>query len=207
TRRMQTANTALERTLEASRAEIATLQRDLDDVRREALLDPLTKVHNRKAFDDGLLRAVAHAAESGRPLCLMLIDIDHFKRFNDTRGHLAGDEVIRGVADALREAVRAVDCVFRYGGEEFLILLPETVAMGARLVAERVRAAVARRALPHPSSPTAPHVTVSLGYTEVATGEQARQFSWEDVVQRADEALYTAKQQGRNRACAWIGGK
>lgn len=200
-------NAALERRgrdledIVASRtAELRAANARLEGLTRQ---DGLTGLGNRRAMEERLAEIHGVACRYGNPYSVILIDIDHFKLFNDTQGHLAGDEVIRGVATALREAVRAVDSVYRYGGEEFLILLPETDARGAALVTERVRAVVAARALAHPSSPTAPHVTVSLGYTEVTTPEKARHLTWEDVVRRADEALYGAKQRGRNRGCAW----
>ncbi|MBK7949506.1 MAG: GGDEF domain-containing protein [Deltaproteobacteria bacterium] len=190
----------LEATVEARTAELRAANARLEGLSRQ---DGLTGLGNRRAMEERLGEIHGMACRYGNPYALILIDIDHFKLFNDSQGHLAGDEVIRSVSAALREAVRAVDSVYRYGGEEFLILLPETDGHGAALVTERVRAAVAGRALRHPASPTAPHVTVSLGYTEVPTPEAARQLSWEDVVRRADEALYGAKQRGRNRGCAW----
>src|SRR5690606_36278027 len=126
TRRMQDANHQLEQKLEASREDIAQLQRDLDDVRREAMLDPLTKIFNRKYFDDGLVRAFAEAKEDGAPLSLLLLDIDHFKRFNDTWGHQTGDQVLRLVAMTLKSNIKGKDIAARYGGEEFAAILPDT---------------------------------------------------------------------------------
>lgn len=190
----------LEATVESRTAELRAANARLEGLSRQ---DGLTSLGNRRAMEERLGEIHGMACRYGNPYAVILIDIDHFKLFNDSQGHLAGDEVIRSVAGALREAVRAVDSVYRYGGEEFLILLPETDGRGAALVTERVRAMVAGRALRHPVSPTAPHVTVSLGYTEVTTPDAARQLSWEDVVRRADEALYGAKQRGRNRGCAW----
>ena len=194
TRRMQNANLALEHTLEASRAEIATLQRDLDDVRREALLDPLTKVHNRKAFDDGLLRAVSHAAESGRPLCLMLIDIDHFKRFNDTWGHQTGDQVLRLVAMTVKSNIKGKDIAARYGGEEFGAILPDTDLEGALHVADNIRRAVqAKELLKRSTNEKLGRVTASFGVAMLRPDD-----SPSSLIDRADRCLYAAKAAGRN---------
>jgi diguanylate cyclase (GGDEF)-like protein len=190
----------LEAAVEARTAELRAANARLESLTRE---DSLTRIGNRRAMEERLAEIHALASRYGNEYSAILIDIDHFKLFNDTQGHLEGDRVIRNVASVLREAVRTVDSVYRYGGEEFVILLPETDAQGAALVTERVRIALEQRAIPHPSSPTAPHVTVSLGYTEVTTPEMAKQFSWQDILRRADEALYAAKQSGRNRACAW----
>lgn len=189
TRRMQSANMALERTLESYRAEIATLQRDLDDVRREALLDPLTKVHNRKAFDDGLLRAVGHATETGRPLCLMLIDIDHFKEFNDRFGHAAGDEALRRIARDLMATVRSTDFVFRFGGEEFMVICDALPSGAALALGERIRREIAG----HVDTATG-RITVSVGVATCA--EDAPDYDSLFLV--ADRRLYSAKAAGRN---------
>jgi diguanylate cyclase len=194
TRRMQNANLTLERTLEASRAEIASLQRDLDDVRREALLDPLTKVHNRKAFDDGLLRAIAQAAESGRPLCLMLIDIDHFKRFNDTWGHQTGDQVLRLVAMTVKSNIKGKDIAARYGGEEFGAILPDTDLKGAVHVADNIRRAVqAKELLKRSTNEKLGRVTASFGVAMLRAED-----SPSSLIERADRCLYAAKRGGRN---------
>jgi diguanylate cyclase len=194
TRRMQNANLALERTLEASRAEIASLQRDLDDVRREALLDPLTKVHNRKAFDDGLLRAIAQAADTGKPLCLMLIDIDHFKRFNDTWGHQTGDQVLRLVAMTVKSNIKGKDLAARYGGEEFGAILPDTDLEGAIHVADNIRRAVqAKELLKRSTNEKLGRVTASFGVAMLSPDDSAASF-----IERADRCLYAAKRAGRN---------
>ncbi|RYH09139.1 MAG: GGDEF domain-containing protein [Alphaproteobacteria bacterium] len=194
TRRMQNANMTLERTLEASRAEIATLQRDLDDVRREALLDPLTKVHNRKAFDDGLLRSIAHASESGSPLCLMLIDIDHFKRFNDTWGHQTGDQVLRLVAMTVKSNIKGKDLAARYGGEEFGAILPDTDLEDAMRVADNIRRAIqAKELLKRSTNEKLGRVTASFGVAMLRPEDSAS-----TLIERADRCLYAAKRAGRN---------
>ncbi|MDX2156746.1 MAG: GGDEF domain-containing protein [Hyphomicrobiaceae bacterium] len=194
TRRMQDANLTLEKTLEASRAEIANLQRDLDDVRREALLDPLTKVHNRKAFDDGLLRAVAHAVDTGRPLCLMLIDIDFFKRFNDTWGHQTGDQVLRLVAMTVKSNIKGKDLAARYGGEEFGAILPDTDLHGALHLADTIRRAIqAKELLKRSTNEKLGRVTASFGVALLRHDD-----SPSSLIERADRCLYAAKRAGRN---------
>lgn len=195
TRRMQEANAELERNLDASRDDIASLQRDLDDVRREALLDPLTKVYNRKAFDDGIARAVSSAASDGSPLCLILLDIDHFKRFNDTWGHQTGDQVLRLVAMTLKSNIKGQDSAARYGGEEFAAILPQTGIDGAVLLAEKIRKAVqAKELLKRSTNEKLGHVTASVGVAMFRAGDTVS-----SLVERADRSLYQAKNTGRNR--------
>lgn len=195
TRRMQQANAELERNLDASRDDIVALQRDLDDVRREALLDPLTKVFNRKAFDDGIARGVSQARESGAPMCLMLLDIDHFKRFNDTWGHQTGDQVLRLVALTLKSHIKGRDSAARYGGEEFAAILPDTDLAGATALAEQIRAAVHAKEL-HKRSTNEKlgHITASVGVALFRPEDTVA-----TLVERADRCLYQAKHEGRNR--------
>lgn len=159
-----------------------------------ATTDGLTGVGNRRAFDTRLAREAARVSKTGGCVSLLLVDIDFFKRLNDTRGHLVGDECLRWVADALRTATeRATDHVARYGGEEFAILLPLTGPAGAREIAERARQAVADLRIAHPASPFG-HVTISIG---CATASGA--FDPADLTRRADLALYAAKHAGRNQ--------
>ena len=154
--------------------------------------DSLTNVANRMALDEELDRAVknVHRYES-EIFSVLMIDVDYFKRYNDSFGHLAGDEVLRGVARLLETTCRATDIVGRYGGEEFAIVLPHTIEAGAREIAERLRAAVERHDWPHAS------ITVSVG---IATGS-ADTADADQVLREADFALYLAKQGGRNRVC------
>jgi len=159
-------------------------------VRALTLTDELTGLHNRRFFESELRRESERARRFGRQLALVLVDVDNFKRYNDSLGHRAGDEALREVAGCLlAAATRRVDAVTRYGGEEFAVLLAETDAEGGRQVAERMRAAVAAsRAFRRP-------LTISVGVASLA-GEQADP---EDLVQRADAALYCAKREGRDR--------
>ena len=180
-----------------------------DELRRIATIDGLTEVHNRGSFDEQLVREWKRGVRCHVPISLLLIDVDHFKRFNDHYGHPAGDDCLRRVAQALRHGcLRPADLVARYGGEEFALLLPQTPRAGAVHVAERVLDAVASLDIPHEASPTARHVTVSVG---IAYHDE-HSASWgapvsdtsarpaHDLVRCADVALYEAKHAGRAQA-------
>jgi len=195
TRRMQDANAQLEHKLEASRDDIAGLQRDLDEVRRESMLDPLTKIANRKSFDEGLLKNFAEATEKGIPLCLMLLDIDHFKKFNDTWGHQTGDQVLRLVAMTLKSNIKGKDIAARYGGEEFAAILPETDLEGAVIVADNIRKAIqAKELLKRSTNEKLGRMTASFGVAMHRPGDTPA-----SLIERADQCLYAAKHAGRNR--------
>jgi len=164
---------------------------------RLAATDGLTGLPNHRTFHEHLAQEGARAARSGAPLAVIVADIDHFKTFNDTRGHLEGDRALRRVAEALAGALhRPADFVARYGGEEFAFVLPETPREGAVHVAEVLRVAVEALGEPHPTSGVAPVVTVSLG---VAAGFVTGQCRADALLARADAALYRAKAGGRNR--------
>ena len=195
TRRMQETNRSLEQKLEASRDDIASLQRDLDDVRRESMLDPLTKIANRKSFDEGMDKAIAEANASNDPLCLMLIDIDHFKNFNDTYGHQTGDQVLRLVAMTLKSNIKGKDLAARYGGEEFVAILPSTDLEGAVIVAENIRKAIqAKELLKRSTNEKLGRITASFGVAAFRPNDTAA-----SLIERADRCLYAAKHAGRNR--------
>lgn len=195
TRRMQATNTALEEKLTASRDDIASLQRDLDDVRRESMLDPLTKIANRKSFDEGIETAMSDADQSGDPLCLMIIDIDHFKTFNDTYGHQTGDQVLRLVAMTLKSNIKGKDLAARYGGEEFVAILPSTDLEGAIIVAENIRKAIqAKELLKRSTNEKLGRITASFGIACYRPEDSAG-----SLIERADRCLYAAKHAGRNR--------
>ena len=194
TRRMQDANAQLEEKLIASRDDIAALQRDLDEVRRESMLDPLTKIFNRKSFDEGMLKAFEDA-ELGTSFCLMLLDIDHFKRFNDTWGHQTGDQVLRLVAMTLKSNIKGKDMAARYGGEEFAAILPETDLEGAVIVADNIRRAVqAKELLKRSTNEKLGRITASFGVAMYQQGDTPS-----SLIERADRCLYAAKHAGRNR--------
>ncbi|XEI32141.1 membrane-associated sensor domain-containing protein [Aeromonas veronii] len=170
------------------------LLRQLDLLARQ---DPLTGVANRRHFNIELERALAHSLESGAPLSLILIDVDHFKRFNDHYGHQVGDICLKEVAQALNRAVRTPsDLVARYGGEEFVLLLPNTDRQAAASVAQRLQDSLASLQLEHLASDVAAWVTVSQGIASRVSGEGA-----DPLLERADQALYRAKALGRNQFC------
>lgn len=168
-------------------------QRDLEALLR---IDPLTGVANRRGFDEGLGRLAREARRSGLPLSLLMVDVDCFKAYNDAYGHLAGDRCLQRIAAALGQSLyRPQDFLARYGGEEFAILLPETSAEAAMRIAERVRAMVEAMALEHHASPVAEHVTLSIGLASAVPADGAEQ----QLVSAADQALYAAKEAGRNQ--------
>ncbi|BAN50059.1 sensor domain-containing diguanylate cyclase [Metapseudomonas resinovorans] len=160
--------------------------------------DSLTGISNRRQFDHALRTEFHRAATVGTPLALVMIDVDHFKSFNDRYGHQAGDVCLKAVSDVLRRfKVRAGDTVARYGGEEFVVLLPHTDPAGARLVAERIRQAVQEQGLVHSGNP-AGVVTVSVGVHSMVPEDTEQP---ERLLELADAALYLAKSGGRNRVC------
>jgi diguanylate cyclase (GGDEF)-like protein len=165
-----------------------TNARLLAQVKALAAADGLTGVANRRTFDGRLAAEIERSVRSGAPLSLLLFDVDHFKRLNDTHGHQAGDETLQRVAKTLSAGARTIDLVARYGGEEFALVLPGTDAATAAHVAERLRGAIA-------DMPGSPAITASLG---VASFPDAA-LNAADLIAAADEALYAAKQEGRNR--------
>ena len=166
------------------------------EVRALALHDGLTGAHNRHHLLEFLEREVARCRRHGRPLSVLLLDVDHFKRVNDERGHLAGDEVLRGLARLVAPLARREDCFARYGGEEFVLVLPETALEGARLLAERIRRRVEEEELRHDGRPL--RVTVSGGVAELSPGMEGPAA----LLAAADALLYRAKAEGRNRIAA-----
>jgi diguanylate cyclase (GGDEF)-like protein len=163
-----------------------------------ALQDPLTGLYNRRHLDERLASELGAAQRHGRPVALLMIDIDHFKLVNDDRGHLAGDEALKMVAFVLRGAVRKEDVLARYGGEEFVVLARETLVEGARALAERIRRAVEHSRFAWQDAELG--VTVSVGVTVLhSLSEYVPGRTERELVEAADRALYAAKQQGRNR--------
>ena len=171
------------------------LKRSRDQLKRLTMTDGLTGIANRRCFDETIERELHRTSRWRRPLSLVLLDIDHFKGFNDTYGHVAGDECLQQVSAVIaKAATRASDLAARYGGEEFAVVLPETGNEGAVLLAERIRAAVAALAIPHAKSLASGRVTVSLG---VVTADSVA--SPRELLMLADRQLYLAKAGGRNR--------
>ncbi len=162
-----------------------------------AVIDPLTGLHNRRYLDAHLASAIARATATGKPVCVLIFDIDHFKDINDVYGHDAGDDVLTDFAERLRQGVRGIDLVARYGGEEFMLVMPETDAEFARSVAERLRSDVERKSFATRTG-VAIQVTVSIGVAEWRGVSDTA----ESLTKRADQALYAAKRAGRNRVVA-----
>lgn len=159
--------------------------------------DSLTGLINRRGLDERLHQELEVARREGSPLTLMLCDVDHFKRYNDAAGHVAGDACLRQVGKLLADTCRRpADCAARYGGEEFALLLPRTPRSGAMTYARALMRTLAISPIPHPDSPVAPHITLSGGITTCVPDAST---TAEGLLMRADDALYTAKASGRNR--------
>ena len=176
-----------------------TLQRQTEVLKRLVFIDALTHAFNRRYFDERLAEAWGRAQRTGRPLGLILIDVDYFKQFNDVNGHQRGDDALRQVAQALKGTIlRPSDVVCRYGGEEFACLLPDTDLDGALQVAQRMKLAVRDLAIGHPASAVAEVLTISAGVavrTPTSRGDAAA------LLALADAQLYRAKAEGRARVC------
>lgn len=197
--KVETSNRLMHERLEQARQETDQLRIDLEQQRRESLIDPLTGLYNRRAmeqFGDDLL-----SSENQGQLTLLALDIDLFKSINDTYGHAVGDVVIRQVADTLRKCIRGDDVAIRYGGEEFVVLLPNTSLEGAMIVAETIRHRIeALRLVRRTDNMMVRPFTISIGVSCRRPAD-----TWDDIFQRADEALYRAKESGRNRVIKELG--
>ncbi|CDG82702.1 diguanylate cyclase domain-containing protein [Janthinobacterium agaricidamnosum] len=177
-----------------------TIKRQADAMRELSLTDPLTGVANRRSFNDTIDSEWRRCARDGAPMALIMADIDHFKDYNDTYGHQAGDLCLQQVSAAMKRcAVRPPDLLARYGGEEFIILLPQETREGAAVVAQRILDEVRQLQIVHARSPVGPHVTVSLGMASIMPAEAADSSV---LIRIADALLYRAKHTGRNRCCA-----
>lgn len=195
---MMEKNQILEAELERSTQVMQELQRDLEMVRKQALTDGLTSLANRKAFDAEILRISEDAVKNDETFCMVLMDIDHFKSFNDNFGHQVGDQVLRLVARTLIDGVKGRDLAARYGGEEFAILLPQTGLPGGVKVADTIRTIVQGKELVNRNTgDKLGRVTISGGVAEYIPGEPI-----EAMIERADQALYAAKHNGRNQVVA-----
>jgi len=195
TQRMAQLNRQLESRLQNSSREIEQLREHLSRLEREASLDSLTGIANRKSLDKSLRDAISLAAREDRPLCLLMIDIDHFKLFNDTYGHQLGDQVLKLVARYMSDCIKGQDTAARYGGEEFCVILPQTRLHDAIHVGDNIRELVSsKKVVNRRTGLMLGQITLSVGVAQYRHGENAG-----DLINRADEALYLAKQTGRNK--------
>ncbi len=195
TRVMATKNAELRQQLSDADEELSTMRENIRSIQSEALTDGLTGVANRKHFDQFMDETLKACAEAELPSCLVIGDVDHFKSFNDQWGHQVGDTVLKLVAGILSANVKGRDLVARYGGEEFAIILPDTTLPDSVKLADRLRAEIAKRRLTkRHTNETIGHVTISFGVAQLRPGEDAGA-----AIERADRALYRAKDTGRNR--------
>ena len=188
---IQAANGKLTERLADAEQKIQIQAEEILTQQSEARTDALTKLANRRAFDDAVEMNLAEFAKKPRPFCLLLFDVDHFKQFNDTHGHLAGDEVLRRVGKTLKQVVKHSDLPCRYGGEEFALIMPSTRIKQGRIAAERVRNAIEAMIVEFEGKRL--QVTASIGLTEIRADDDATQ-----LIRRADDAVYKGKKSGRN---------
>jgi diguanylate cyclase len=186
------ANQKLQARLVDAEQKIQSQAEELRTQQTEARTDSLTKLANRRAFDDCLEKGMARYRKEGRPLSLLLFDVDHFKNFNDTYGHQAGDEVLRHVANTLSKTAKSTDLACRYGGEEFGLVMPNTSINQARVAAERIREAIELTKVNFEGKTL--NVTASMGVAEIAKSDDVSR-----LIRRSDEAIYCSKRAGRNR--------
>lgn len=195
TKKMIRQNESLEKELVRSTLVMEELREDLETARKEAMTDGLTGLANRKAFDSDIIQAVRDAETADSVFTLIMLDIDHFKDFNDTHGHQIGDQVLRLVAKTLTDGVKGRDTAARYGGEEFAIILPDTNIEGAMKVAESLRRSVNNKHVVNRNTgDKLGRITLSGGVAQYVRGETP-----ESIIQRADIALYKAKESGRDQ--------
>jgi diguanylate cyclase len=195
TKKMMAKNQELEIQLVNSSHQVTELRRNLDDLTREAMTDSLTGLANRKAFEVHVQESIELFKTTETSFVLMLLDIDHFKKFNDSYGHQVGDQVLRLVARTLTDNVKGRDIASRYGGEEFAILLPDTPASAGIRVADGIRKSVeSKEVVNKVTQQNMGRITLSVGVAEYCPGE-----SISSLIARADAALYEAKKAGRNR--------
>ena len=181
--------------LQQATREIDQLKIKMQQYRNEALLDPLTRIGNRRGFEKRLVQAIGEANRSGADLCLIMADIDHFKKINDSHGHLVGDNVLRMVASTVRASIKGKDQAAGIGGEEFPVILPDTPFEGAMKLADNMRLAFERLDLKKKNTgESVGRITLSFGVATYKPNEAA-----DDFIQRADEALYKSKKTGRNK--------
>ena len=187
------ANKQMQDKLESAEQRLQEQAKKMESYEEQALTDALTSIANRRAFDEFTERQYDEYQRDGRATTVLMLDVDYFKKFNDTYGHAAGDEVLKGVAKVLKRTMRDIDLVARYGGEEFSVVFPGTRVGEAGPATERARAAIESAVFHHQGTDL--RVTASFGLAEIRAGE-----TMEQTLRRADEALYASKRAGRNTA-------
>lgn len=193
---LQQQNLQLQKEIQQRHQAEAALQNANEELQRLATLDGLTQVANRRRFDEYINKVWQILVREQLPLSLLMCDVDFFKRYNDSKGHQAGDKCLYQVAQTMKHTVkRPADLVSRYGGEEFVVILPNTNAEGAMQVAQEIQQSIQASALAHPQSPISQHITLSIG---VSCTIPCQQVSPATLIAAADRALYQAKQSGRN---------
>jgi diguanylate cyclase len=199
TRSMRKSVSSLQDKLQESKSEVEKLQRELQNAKSEALIDPMTRVLNRRGFDAEMDKLATNPELAGKRVSFLMLDIDYFKKVNDTYGHLFGDRVICGIAAALTAQVKGQDIVARLGGEEFAVVLPDTPLTGAYAVAEHIRLRIAQGKIRRlDSRELVGGVTISIGVADCPiAGDYAA------AIAQADEALYVSKEAGRNRSTVY----
>lgn len=196
TDKMMKYNVELEKRLNNSTTMMGELKRDMERIRRQAVTDGLTGLANRKAFDEQIERTTRESKRKKEIFSFIMIDIDHFKTFNDKYGHQVGDQVLRLVAMTLINEVKGQDMAARYGGEEFALILPGTNGTAAKAVAENLRKAVEKKEIINRATgDNLGQITVSLGVSQHFGGDE----TCEELIRRADMALYASKNKGRNQ--------
>lgn len=198
--KMRAETSKLNECLADSRAQVRRLRSSLEKSREKEMRDPMTNLANRRFFEIRLSREIAEAQANGAPLCLVLLDIDHFKKVNDTHGHIVGDDVLRYFATILMNNVKGRDLAARYGGEEFALVLPATRIPQARALCSHIMEQLekSRLVISHGKQPIG-RLTASFGIAQFRSGDDS-----EGLVTRADEKLYEAKNTGRNRIAAEV---
>lgn len=196
TAEIEQSNAQMVETLGLMNSEVDALRSDMENLNVVALTDPLTGINNRRAFDEAIEVLLSQYAAKAHIFSFLLLDIDHFKMFNDTHGHAIGDKVLAYVAATLKQSIRAEDVIARFGGEEFVILLPDTDYIGAMAVADIVRAMVCQKNLlaGTESKKNIGRINISIGVAVVRDDDDPS-----SIIDRADKALYQAKETGRNR--------
>jgi diguanylate cyclase len=194
-RQMEARSKELEERLEAASSQVTHLKDEVEAMRVEATTDALTGLANRKKFDSTLRESIEEAKETGEPLSLLMLDLDHFKRFNDEHGHLIGDHVLRLLASVVGQCIKGRDTAARFGGEEFAVVLPSTALDNAKNVGNVIREAISKKAIVNRvTGQDLGKITLSIGAAQYRSGEPLT-----ELIERADAALYRAKHAGRNR--------